>query len=33
MIRILAVDDDIHMLSFIAAELRQAGYEVVEDYA
>lgn len=30
MIRILAVDDDIHMLSFIAAELRQAGYEVVE---
>ena len=30
MIRILAVDDDIHMLSFVAAELRQEGYEVVE---
>ncbi|MGB6406081.1 MAG: response regulator transcription factor [Planococcus donghaensis] len=30
MIRILAVDDDIHMLNFIAAELRQAGYEVTE---
>jgi len=30
MIRILAVDDDIHMLNFIAAELRQAGYEVAE---
>lgn len=30
MIRILAVDDDVHMLNFIATELRQAGYEVVE---
>lgn len=30
MIRILAVDDDIHMLDFVAAELRQEGYEVVE---
>ena len=30
MIRILAVDDDIHMLNFVAAELRQEGYEVVE---
>lgn len=30
MIRILAVDDDIHMLNFVATELRQTGYEVVE---
>lgn len=30
MIRILAVDDDIHMLNFVAAELRQTGYEVAE---
>ncbi|MER2008260.1 MAG: response regulator transcription factor [Psychrobacillus sp.] len=30
MIRILAVDDDIHMLNFISAELRQNGYEVIE---
>lgn len=29
-IRILAVDDDVHMLNFVAAELRQAGYEVVQ---
>lgn len=30
MIRILAVDDDIHMLNFVSAELRQNGYEVIE---
>lgn len=30
MIRILAVDDDLHMLNFVAAELRQSGYEVIE---
>lgn len=30
MIRILAVDDDVHMLGFVAEELRQEGYEVVE---
>ena len=30
MIRILAVDDDIHMLKFVSAELRQNGYEVIE---
>lgn len=30
MIRILAVDDDIHMLNFVATELRQTGYEVLE---
>lgn len=29
MIRILAVDDDIHMLNFVAAELRQEGYEIL----
>lgn len=30
MIRILAVDDDLHMLNFVSAELRQIGYEVIE---
>lgn len=30
MIRILAVDDDIHMLKFVAAELRQTGYELAK---
>lgn len=30
MIRILTVDDDIPMLSFVASELRQEGYEVIE---
>ena len=30
MIRILAVDDDIHMLNFVSAELRQNGYELIE---
>lgn len=30
MIRILAVDDDIHMLNFVSAELRHNGYEVIE---
>ena len=30
MIRILAVDDDLHMLKFVAGELRQNGYEVIE---
>ena len=30
MIRILAVDDDLHMLNFVSAELRQSGYEVLE---
>lgn len=29
MIRILAVDDDLHMLQFVAGELRQHGYEVM----
>lgn len=30
MTRILAVDDDLHMLHFVSAELRQNGYEVIE---
>lgn len=30
MTRILAVDDDLHMLNFVSAELRQSGYEVLE---
>ncbi|WP_203334434.1 response regulator transcription factor [Planococcus beigongshangi] len=30
MIRILAVDDDLHMLNFVSAELRLSGYEVIE---
>lgn len=30
MIRILAVDDDLHMLNFVSTELRQSGYEVIE---
>lgn len=30
MIRILTVDDDVHMLNFVGTELREAGYEVVE---
>lgn len=29
MVRILAVDDDLHMLNFVTAELRQIGYQVI----
>lgn len=30
MIKIVVVDDDLHMLNFVSAELRQIGYEVIE---